>query len=180
MSDIPEGIVEPEVGAELNDREKALRDKFVKEYLTDYNERNAAIRVGYGTAFAREMSIRLMNCPYVAQQIKKLQVEEEEETAEIARKRVIAGLTREANYFGPGSSHSGRVAALAKLAAIHGLDAPTRTKTEITGADGAPLGAGMFVVPGICSVEEWEKAAAAQQEALVNGTTSTPQETKTE
>lgn len=177
MSDMPEGIVEPDVGidgdvgAHLTFREKQVRDHFVNEYMTDYNAKTAAIRVGYGNSIAGEMSLRFMQCPYVQRQIKNKETANEEvDDAAIARKRIIAGLTREANYNGPGSSPSARVAALSKLSAIYGLDAPKVTKTELTGADGQPLGAGMFVVPGICSVEDWEKAAEAQQAALVAGT----------
>lgn len=172
MSDreaIPEGIVEPnDSGAHLTHRERDLRDHFVNEYLVDYDQKSAAIRIGYGQSYAYEMSVRLMQCPYVLQQIKLKETTGEEESDEAMRKRVISGLIREANYKGPGCSASARVAALAKLAAIQGMDAPTRSKTEITGPDGQPLGGGMFVVPGIISVEEWEKAAAAQQAALVN------------
>lgn len=172
MSDtsvIPEGIIEPEnLAAELTHREKALRDHFVAEYLVDYDQKSAAVRIGYGASYAGEMAIRLMQCPYVAQQIALKETTNEEESAEVMRKRVIQGLIREANYRGPGCSPSARVAALAKLAAIQGMDAPTRTKTELTGADGSPLGGGMFVVPGIISVEDWEKAAKAQQTALVD------------
>ena len=39
-------------------------------------------------------------------------------------------------------------------------------KTELTGKDGAPLMGGAFVIPGVLSPEEWDKAAAEQQEAL--------------
>lgn len=171
MSDIPEGIAEPDnLAADLTHREKALRDHFVNEYLVDYDAKSAAIRVGYGSSYAHEMSVRLMQCPYVLQQISVKESTNEEESTEVMRKRVIQGLIREANYKGPGCSPSARVAALAKLAEIQGLYAPTRSKTELTGPDGQPLGGGVFVVPGICSVEDWEKMAAAQQAALVDST----------
>lgn len=172
MSDsqvIPEGITEPEnLAADLTHREKALRDHFVNEYLVDYDQKSAAIRIGYGASYAHEMGVRLMQCPYVLQQIQLKESNTEEEDAAIMRKRVITGLIREANFRGPGCSPSARVAALSKLAAIQGMDAPTRSKLEMTGADGSPLGGGMFVVPGIISTEEWEKLALAQQTALVD------------
>lgn len=171
MSDIPEGIVEPDnLAAHLTHREKALRDLFVNEYLVDYDAKSAAIRVGYGQSYAHEMATRLMQCSYVQQQITLKEKTTEEEDDAAMRKRVITGLIREANYKGPGCSPSARVAALSKLAAIQGMDAPTRSKTEITGPDGQPLGGGVFVVPGICTVEDWEARAAAQQAALVDAT----------
>jgi hypothetical protein len=170
MSDIPEeGITEPEnLAADLTHREKTLRDHFVNEYLVDYDQKSAAIRIGYGSSYAHEMSVRLMQCPYVLQQISLKEANTEEEDAAIMRKRIITGLIREANFKGPGCSPSARVAALSKLAAIQGMDAPARSKLELTGADGQPLGGGMFVVPGIISVEDWEKLAMAQQTALVD------------
>lgn len=169
MSDIPEGITEPEnLAADLTHREKALRDHFVNEYLVDYDQKSAAIRVGYGSSYANEMAVRLMQCPYVLQQIALKESTTEEEDAKAMKRRIITGLIREANYKGPGCSPSARVAALSKLAAIQGMDAPTRSKVEMTGADGQPLGGGMFVVPGIMTVEDWEKAAEAQQRALVD------------
>lgn len=174
MSDSPDTIFETpddsvDLAAHFTHREKSLRDQFVKEYLIDYDAKAATIRVGYQQSIASEYCVRLMNCPYVLQQIKKLEEETPEESAEAMRKRVINGLIREANYRGPGCSPGARVAALAKLAAIQGMDAPTRSKTEISGPDGTPLGGGVFVVPGIISVEDWEKAAEAQQAALVSG-----------
>jgi len=166
-----DNIDEPEVGADLSFRERALRDLFVNEYLVDYNEYAAAIRIGYSQAYAKEYSVRFMNEPYVLQQIRlKENAPTPDDSVEDMKKRVMTGLIREANYRGPGCSQSARVAALSKLAAIHGMDAPIRSKTEITGADGQPLNGGVFVIPGVMTVEQWEAAAAEQQTALVNGT----------
>lgn len=165
-------IEEPMDMPELSHREIALRNTFVKEYLVDYDQIGAAVRCGYHASYAKEMGVRFMGCPYVVQRISQIELQTPEEEDAVMRKRVISGLIREANYRGPGSSPSARVAALSKLAAIQGMDAPTRNKTELTGADGQPLnGGGIFVVPGIVTLEEWEAKAAQQQEDLVNGTT---------
>lgn len=158
-------IDEPEEAPELTFREKALRDKFVAEYLTDYNQVAAAIRIGYPKSYAKEYAARFMEESYVLKKIREQESTSDEVTADVMKKRIMAGLVREANYNGPGSSQAARVAALSKLAQMHGMDAPSRT--EITGADGAPLGEGAFVVPGVISMEDWEKAAEAQQAALV-------------
>lgn len=155
-----------EIGANLSVREKALRDSFVREYLIDYNAHAAAIRIGYGPAYARDYAIRLMEEPYVLHQIKQVECAPSEDSEEEMKKRVMAGLVREANYRGPGASAAARVSALAKLAAIHGMDAPIRSKTEISGLEGQAL-VGVIVVPGLMTPEEWEIAAAKQQEALV-------------
>jgi hypothetical protein len=174
MDDVKDApIQEPDVTSQFTAGERALRDLFVKEYLVDYDALAAAIRCGYPHTFAKEYSIRFMQCPYVLREIRAKQVsEEDQESPEAMKKIIMAGLMREANYRGPGSSQAARVAAFAKLASIHGMDAPIRSKTELTGADGQPLnaGGGLFVVPGLMSVEEWEAKAAAQQEELTRDT----------
>jgi hypothetical protein len=169
MSDQSTEIIEePSYTVTLSEREKAIRDKFVQEYLTDYDSTAAAIRIGYPQSISKEYGVRFMNEPYVLQQIRlKETTPEKEEDLEVMKKRIMAGLLREANYRGPGCSQSARVAALAKLASMHGMDAPSRSQTEIVNPGGL---AGVFLIPGLMTPEQWELAAAAQQEALVNGT----------
>lgn len=165
-SDYQAPIEAPDDEPELSLREIQLRDKFVKEYLQDYNPLAAAIRIGYPKGYAREMAVRLMEEPYVVRKIQQLEQTPEEEDPIVIKKRIHASLMREAHYHGPGASQAARVAALAKLAQMHGMDAPTRTQTELTGADGQPLLSGTFVVPGVMTTEDWEKAAEEQQQKL--------------
>ncbi len=170
----------PPVEQHLSSPEKALRDRFVVQYLVDYDAYKACIRIGYTPPFAKEFSARFMNEQYVLLKIAELEntsgtaKSDPKAEEEAEKKRIIAGLWREANNLGYGSSQSARVAALAKLSAFYGMDAPTRSKTELTGADGQPLNAGVFVVPGLMTTEEWEAQAAAQQEALTRPEPSTP------
>jgi hypothetical protein len=152
-------------------REKALRDLFVKEYLVDYDSIGAAMRVGYNRGIAKEYAVRLMDEPYVMRQIAKYEGAPVEEDETTAKKRIMAGLVREANFRGAGSSQAARVAALGKLAQLYGMEPATRNKTELTGADGQPLAAGQFVIPGIMTPEQWEPFAAQQQADLVAGKT---------
>lgn len=166
-----EAIEEPDLSSTLGFREKALRDKFVNEYLVDYDAFQACIRIGYSAGYAKEYCVMLMQDSYVLQQIRnKETIPETEATPEERKKRIISMLNREANYRGPGCSASARVAAIAKLAAIEGLDAPHRSSMELTGPDGQPLSplAGAFVVPGLMTPEQWEAAAMAQQDALTS------------
>lgn len=153
-------------------REKALRDFFIKEYLVDYNAVAAAQRIGYNKGIAKEYAVRLMEEPYVAREISKqegnLDITEEDEA--VVRKRIMAGLVREANYYGVGSSQAARVAALGKLAQLNGMEPATRSKTELTGPNGEPLTtAGQFIIPGVMTPEQWEAAAAQQQADLISG-----------
>lgn len=166
----PEQVQEASNERTYTYREKALRDLFVKEYLVDYNAIGAAMRVGYNRSIAKEYAVRLMDEPYVAREIAKHEgaTGDDVEDEAVQRKRILAGLRREANYTGPGSSQAARVAALGKLAQLYSMEPATRTKTELTGAEGQPL-AGAFVIPGVLTPEQWEAAALAQQEALVSG-----------
>lgn len=157
---------EAERAPELTYREVGMRNLFVNEYLVDYDAYAAACRCGYSPAFAKEYAVKFMNEAYVLKKISELEVKPNEITTEEMKLKVMSGLLREANFRGAGSSPSARVAALAKICAIYGLDAPTRSKTELTGADGQALNAGTFVIPGLMTPEQWEEAAKIQQAAL--------------
>lgn len=162
-----ENIEEPDLAAEMPARARLIRDRFVEEYMVDYNAQAAAARIGYNASISKEYGARFMQEPYVLQQIKLKSTTPTDESPDVMKQRIIQGLLREANYFGAGSTASARVAALGRLATIQGLDAPSRSRTELTGADGQPLNAGgVFVVPGLMTTEEWEQAAKAQQAQL--------------
>lgn len=151
------------ISPELSSAEKAVRDRFVKEYLLDYDAKAAAIRCGYGESFAGAYADKFMLEPYVLQQIKARELEfaDDPVAEEEATKRIIrASLLREANYRGPGSSHSARVNALAKLAVIHDMDAPTKIEADINSRGG------VMMVPGIASAEDWAKTASEAQKKL--------------
>jgi hypothetical protein len=152
-----------------SERELKLRDKFVKEYLKDYDALGAAMRVGYSRSIAKEYAVRFMDEPYVIRKIESQKTTPFDEMNEDQMHKMIkAGLYREANDRGMGSTQPARVAAWAHLARLSGMEPATRVKNEITGADGAPL-AGTFVLPGLMTPEQWEQAAAQQQEDLVSG-----------
>lgn len=148
---------------ELSNSEKELRDKFVDEYLLDFSQTAAAIRIGFGAGFAQTYAEKFMAEPYVRKRIMDLQTAmagDEKTEADLDRRRIRAALMREAHYRGPGSSHAARVSALAKLAAIRDMDSPTRLKID------AGNRGGVMMVPAIASIEEWEQAAQASQGAL--------------
>lgn len=159
-------ITEPEEERSYSYREKALRDFFINEYLVDYDAVGAAVRVGYGKSYAKDFAQRFMQEPYVLREIQRKEgsVNLQSEDPEAAKKRIIAGLTREANYRGPGSSQSARVAALSRLATLYEMDPKDKVKEPENN-----IGEGTFVVPGMMTPEQWEAAAAKQQEDLVAG-----------
>lgn len=167
------------VQSTLTQSEMDLRDKFVVEYLKDYDALAACIRVGYTFAFAKEFSARFLSETYVLNKIKQLEVaaplEAGEDDENAQRRKVYAGLWKEANYMGSGSSQSARVAALSKLSAFLGMDAPTRSQQELTGKNGEALGSGVLVIPGVMTAEQWAVQAEAQQAELTKPEVVVPQ-----
>lgn len=152
----------------MSDREKALRDLFVREYLQDYSAFAAALRCGFMRSFADEYAKKFMDEPYVRQQIQAMSygLEGDEEAEEAYnKKRVLNGLMREAHYHGEGSSAAARVSALGKLAVIYGMD-----KTGLNPPPGGEVNkirGGVMRVPDIADVTTWEEVAQNSQEKLV-------------
>lgn len=116
-----------ELADTLTKQEKALRQRFVAEYLADYDAFAAAIRLGYQEAFAQQYAKQFLTEPYTLKLIKEKEAEfgiltEEDQH----RKKIVAGLYREAHSrFNSGSA---RVAALTQLAKIIGIEAPVKTQ----------------------------------------------------
>lgn len=156
--------------AELSTREKELRQKFVEQYLIDHDEVNAAVRCGYLRSVAIEYGTRLMGEPYVQQLIAEAKITpaiDPEEEDEVNKRRILNSLFREADDRGEDASHSARVSALAKLAAIHGMDAPTKSDVNVTHRGG------VMMVPALVNLDDWESQAIESQEKLVHDTRDT-------
>lgn len=146
--------------------EKDIRDQFVAEYMKDFSAYKAALRIGFLREFAADYSEKFLNEPYVQKQIAaltSLPPKKEEVDEDADKQEIINMLRREANYHGPGSSHAARVSALAKLTAILGMDAPTRSINENIHRGG------VMVVPSTQSQEDWEKQAMKSQGELQSG-----------
>lgn len=150
--------------APTDQRQKALHDLFISEYLVDFNQTDAAQRCGFQREFAIEYGQRLMATPYVKRRIKELQLMKVDEVqdAEYNKVRVKAALIREAHYHGPGSSQSARVAALAQLSKLYGMEAPKKSEATVTHRGG------VMAVPGIATMDDWEAAAVQSQVELVS------------
>lgn len=119
-----------EMADTLTKQERALRQRFVEEYLADYDAFAAAIRLGYQEAFAQQYAKQFLTEPYTLKLIKEKEAEfgiltEEDQH----RKKIVAGLYREAHSrFNSGSA---RVAALTQLAKIIGIEAPVKTELKV-------------------------------------------------
>lgn len=157
---LPNGLPAPE---EMNPREKALRDMFVSEYLIDFDQVKAAMRCGFNQQFAVEYSRKFMEESYVQKRINEVRFMKVDDRAleEFDKTRIRSSLMAEAHYYGPGSSSASRVAALGKLALMYGMEAPKKVDVN------AVHRGGVMAVPGIASLEDWEKGAAESQDELV-------------
>lgn len=119
----------------MTPREKALRDWFIREYLVDYSYTGAAVRVGFADSIAVEYGQKFRYDPYVQRKLAEYcgRCADDPEYEAVQRKRrILTSLMKEANYHGPGASHGARVSALSKLAAIEGMEAPTKTESKVT------------------------------------------------
>ena len=156
-----------ETSLPLTTQERELRNMFVHEYLKDHDYHGAAIRIGFLPQFAEQYAKQFAEDPYVRAQIdaemtRPLTKEEECEHERVMRRRIDALLLKQAGYAGPGSSHGARVTALAKLATIYGMDAPTKIEQTIQHKGG------VMMVPGVASATEWEEQALKSQEKLTS------------
>jgi len=148
----------------LSTAEKTVRDQFVDQYMLDRDAHGACLRIGYTGPLAVQKAFEFMDEPYVRQRIAHLEfMEEEDPKGALCRKRKIieASLMREAHRFTSDKSHSSRVKALVALAGIYDMNAPIRTKSEVTHRGGVML------IPAVASVDDWEKAAVSSQEKLI-------------
>lgn len=133
---------------------------FAKEYLIDFDHRNAMIRLGVDDPDkALELGRAMLNDPETLQAIQAYMGRIEEDKL-VTRSRVLAGLLREACYHGLGASHSARVAAWGKLAKVLGMEQPPEDPSKKNN-----LG-GVMIVPMAGGIEEWERAAIGQQRQL--------------
>lgn len=153
------------IAPDMTPADKELRDLFAREYLFDFDPKAACIRCGFLEQYALQYAQQFMGESYVQNKIASLSkvgkaIGEDKEHDQQTKQAVLTSLFREANYRGAGSSHGSRVAALAKLASILGMDAPTKMEQTITHKGG------VMAVPGIVKIDEWEAQAVASQTKL--------------
>lgn len=153
----PEDFYNPEWD-DLQDRFKLLRDKFVREYIKDFNGANAMRRLGYKHSAVSVHASKFLAHPYTQWRLRKM-MEELDEKSIITRNLVLMGLVREANYHGVESTHSARVSALKSMARILGM--------EVIKVDGdMKIKGGLLAVPLVKSVKDWETLSRQAQSEL--------------
>ena len=112
------------------------RQRFVEEYLLDFNAAAAARRAGYSERTAQTQGPRLLRFVQVQAALLRLQ-QKADKRFDVRLDQVLGGLAKEAMGQGPDTRASARVAAWQAIARIKGFDAPK--KVELTGADGGAI-----------------------------------------
>jgi phage terminase small subunit len=90
-----------------------LRDKqqrFVEEYLVDFNATQAAIRAGYSKRTAGKIGTENLQKPAIQGAIRAAQAQLSKKT-EVTREMIVAGLLKEAEFYEDGCTHGARVKA---------------------------------------------------------------------
>lgn len=90
------------------------QQRFIDEYLIDFNATQAAIRAGYSQDTAKQQGSRLLTNVDVRAAIDTA-IRERSSRALLSQDAVLCGLLEEARHTGDGSSHSARVAAWAHI-----------------------------------------------------------------
>ena len=92
----------------------AKQQRFIEEYLVDFNGTQAAIRAGYSEATANVIASENLSKPYLKNEIDR-RMKEYTSEALITKEMVIEGLLKEARREDEDASHSARVSAWSHL-----------------------------------------------------------------
>lgn len=141
----------------LNNKMRARYDRFVAEFVFDYNASQAMMRMGYAQAGASVRAHTWLKHPYVQWKLKDYVNKLEAQTL-CTRGNVIAMLVREANYYGPDGNAASRVAACRQLAKALGLNV-LKIEQEVRNVS-------VMEVPMVPSTEDWSSAARESQRQL--------------
>lgn len=139
---------------------------FVHEYIKDFNEENAALRMGYPDGSAKSTGKLLLFHSFTQLRVSEILAKMEVD-AMLSGSVIIAGLLREANApdVAFSSNASTRIAAWKALAKIKGLERP-----KLEDPNNRILTGGIMIVPIAVSADQWGEYAAASQANLKQST----------
>lgn len=142
-------------------QERALYDTFCAEYLVDLNSIKAASRCGFQASFAADYGKILFQKSYVQRRLAAIQAVKPDPKQEREYDHVNTKARLRAIINDELQKASARVAAARELNAMHGFHAPT--KIDVNAANKG----GVMILP-IGSADDWERAAKASQQALID------------
>lgn len=138
-------------------KKKVFLDRFVFEYLHDFNSSMAYIRAGGASSHATTGGPESLRTAYVQTQLRQVTEMMDVEKL-VTAGEILMGLKREANHYGDDGSSASRVRAWGMLAKIKGMDQPKPPPDE---GDKGPKG-GVMEIPAYTDVQWTEMAAQAQ------------------
>lgn len=106
------------------------QDRFVEEYVTDFNASRSAVSAGYSEKTARSIASELLTKPDIRSAI-KLHLEKLSTETFINREMILTGLLKEAMDRGERSTSASRVNAWDKLAKVSGLYLDVQVTTTV-------------------------------------------------
>ena len=134
----------------------SLRERFVDEYLFDFDPQLAMVRLGLKFGEAAIAGHKMWTDPKVQNLIaQKLRERSEDEIA--SKQAVIAGLLREANDRNGKVRPMDRINAWKALGKLLGMET---NKIEVKG------GTGVMVIPATPDANTWEKVSVKEQRKL--------------
>jgi phage terminase small subunit len=106
------------------------QDRFVNEFLVDFDASKAAIRSGYSEHSAKSIGSENLSKPYIKEAI-KIQLDKLSTETFINREMIFTGLLKEAMDRGERSTSASRVAAWSHLAKVCGLYLDVQVTTTV-------------------------------------------------
>lgn len=156
-------IVDPCVDKEWPLQTKLNCEAFARQYIIDFNQKRAAVRMGYSETAANTMGNSIFWHSYTQAYLVAL-IRGMEETTIVGRNEVLAGLLREAHSYGMDSSSATRIMAWKEIAKILGMYV---ARIEISANS-----SGVMEVPLVRDVNEWEQISAVSQGLLMEAARS--------
>jgi len=106
------------------------QQRFIEEYVIDFNATKAAINAGYSEKTARSIGCELLTKPDIRSAIKQ-QLEQLSADSYVSREVILTGLLKEAMGTGENSTPASRVNAWSQLGKLSGLYADATPQTSI-------------------------------------------------
>lgn len=159
------GITSDELAVKYNiAQEDVMKFRlFIHEYLKDFNETKACLRMGYDLNSAKAAAKMLFLHSFTQLRLTEVMSELEAESI-VSGAEIMLGLKKEACLGEDDSNSSGRIAAWKELARIKRMGVAASNKPQLV--------QGVMLVPMIVSetpVKSWEDKAKASQAALKEG-----------
>ena len=106
------------------------QQRFIEEYVIDFNATKAAINAGYSQKTARSISCELLTKPDIRSAIKH-QLAQLSADSYVSREVILTGLLKEAMGTGENSTPASRVNAWSQLGKLSGLYTDTAPQTSV-------------------------------------------------